>query len=67
MSNQNTYWTSVIKKVFYIVAIIVLIFFTLKVAVFYMPFLIAFIISLMMEPAIKKLMEKLNFSRKLIL
>ena len=65
MSNQNTYWTSVIKKVFYIVAIIVLIFFTLKVAVFYMPFLIAFIISLMMEPAIKKLMEKLNFSRKL--
>lgn len=65
MSNQNTYWTSVIKKVFYIVAIIVFIFFTLKVAVFYMPFLIAFIISLMMEPAIKKLMEKLNFSRKL--
>ena len=65
MLNQNTYWTSIIRKILYIVVIIALIFLTLKLAVFYMPFLIAFIISLMMEPAIKKIMEKLNFSRKL--
>ena len=65
MSNQNIYWTSIIKKILYIVFIVAFIFLTLKLAVFYMPFLIAFIISLMMEPAIKKLMEKFSFSRKI--
>ena len=65
MSIQNTYWTSIVKKILNTIVLIVLIFIILKLAVFYMPFLIAFIISLMMEPAIKKLMEKLNFSRKL--
>ena len=54
MLNQNTYWTGILKKLFYVVVIIILIFSVLKLAVFYMPFLIAFIISLMMEPAIKK-------------
>lgn len=65
MLNQNTYWTSIVKKVLYLIVSIVLIFVILKLAVFYMPFLIAFIISLMMEPAIKKLMEKLKITRKL--
>ena len=64
MSNQNTYWTSIIRKILYIVVIIAAIFLTLKLAVFYMPFLIAFIISLMMEPAIKKIMERFSISRK---
>lgn len=61
---RDTYWTSVIKRLFYILLIIVGIILSLKLAVFYMPFLIAFVISLMMEPAIKKLMNKLKISRK---
>ena len=65
MSIQNTYWTSIVKKILNTIILIVLIFIILKLAVFYMPFLIAFIISLMMEPAIKKIMEKFSFSRKI--
>lgn len=65
MINQNTYWTGILKKLFYVVFIIILIFCTLKLAVFYMPFLIAFIISLMMEPAIKKIMERFSLTRKI--
>ena len=64
MSKENTYWTSIIKKIFYIVLIIAIIILLLKLAVFYMPFLVAFIISLLMEPAIKIIMNKLKFSRK---
>ncbi len=62
---NNTYWTSVIKKLFYIIIIVALIICSLKLAVFYMPFLIAFIIYLTIEPVIKKLMKKLNISRKI--
>ena len=65
MLNQNTYWTGILKKLFYVVVIIILIFSVLKLAVFYMPFLIAFIISLMMEPAIKKIMERFSLTRKI--
>ncbi len=65
MSTQNTYWTSIVKKILNTIVLIVLIFIILKLAVFYMPFLIAFIISLMMEPAIKKIMKKFSFSRKI--
>ena len=65
MLNENTYWTSIAKKVIYLIITIVLVIGALKLIVFYMPFLIAFVISLMMEPAIKKIMEKFKFSRKL--
>ena len=64
MLNNNTYWTSILKKIFYVFIIIISILFILRLAIFYMPFLIAFIISLIMEPAIKKLMGKFNLSRK---
>lgn len=36
----------------------------LKLSIFYMPFLIAFIISLMIEPAIKFIMKKMKFTRR---
>ena len=65
MLNQNTYWTSIIKKSIYLAITVISIFLILKLAVFYMPFLIAFVISLIMEPAIKKLMEKLKITRRL--
>ena len=64
MLSEHTYWTSILKKIFYLVLIIVSIILALKLAVFYMPFLIAFTISLMMEPAIKKIMRKLKTTRR---
>ena len=63
--SQNTNWTGVSKKIFYLLLIILTIFCALKLAVFYMPFVIAFIISLLIEPVIKKIMKYLKLSRKL--
>ena len=58
MFNENAYWTSIAKKIFYLIIVIALIIGSLKLIVFYMPFLIAFVISLLIEPAIKKLMKR---------
>lgn len=65
MSEEFTYWTSILKKILYIVFIFVGICIIFKLTVFYIPFLIAFIISLIMEPLIKLLMKKLKLNRKL--
>lgn len=62
---KNTYWTSVIKRIIYLILIIIGLYITFKLSIFYMPFLIAFIISLIMEPGIKLLMNKLKISRKI--
>ena len=64
MLNINTYWTSIIKRLVYFTIMAISILVVFKLAIFYMPFLIAFIISLMVEPAIKKIMEKLKITRK---
>ena len=47
------YWTKVSKRIIILALTIIGIFFAFKLAVFYMPFLIAFIISLLIEPIIK--------------
>ena len=65
MLKENTYWTSIAKKIFYLIIVIALIIGSLRLAIFYMPFLIAFIISLLIEPAIKKIMKNLKLSRKI--
>ena len=48
-----SYWTRVLKKFLYVILILIGLFLAFKLAIFYMPFLIAFIISLMIEPAIR--------------
>ena len=58
------YWTKVLKKILITAFTILLVYLGCKLAIFYMPFLIAFIISLLLEPGIKHLMKKWNFSRK---
>ena len=58
------YWTKVLKKIFIFVFTLIGIFISLKLAVFYMPFLIAFIISLLLEPVIRFLMKKCKLNRK---
>ena len=49
-----------------IIAILILITFIVifKLSVFYMPFLIAYIISLIIDPLIKWIKRKTNFTRK---
>ena len=65
MLDKNTYWTSVIKRILFLVLIIVGLYITYRLSIFYMPFLIAFIISLLMEPGIRLLMRKMKLSRRI--
>ena len=58
------YWKKVIKRILTLAITIVGIYLAFKMAVFYMPFLIAFIISLMVEPIIRKFAYKTKISRK---
>lgn len=60
-----SYWANVGKRIIYVFAILISLYLSFKLAIFYMPFLIAFIISLMMEPAIRYLMRKTNLTRKI--
>lgn len=59
-----SYWTRVIKKIIYVVAILVGLYLSFKLSVFYMPFLVAFVISLIIEPAIKFIMKKTGLTRR---
>lgn len=58
------YWTRVGKRILYLVLSFVLILAIFKISIFYLPFLIAFTIYLLIEPAIKYLMNKFNLHRK---
>lgn len=60
-----SYWTRVIKKILYIVFILICLYLSFKLSIFYMPFLVAFIISLLIEPIIKFIMKKLKLTRRL--
>ena len=59
-----SYWTRVLNRILYIALILLGLFLAFKLSVFYMPFLIAFIIYLIMEPAIKWIMKKTKLTRK---
>lgn len=59
-----SYWTRVLKRILYVVLILIGLFLAFKLSIFYMPFLIAFIISLMIEPAIRFIMRKMKLTRK---
>lgn len=57
-------YKTVLKKVFWLIIIFLIFVFSAKLFMFYVPFLIAYIISLMVEPLIRWLHKKTNFSRK---
>ena len=61
---NTSHWTKVIQRSTYFLLSVIGIYLAFKLAVFYMPFLIAFIISLMMEPAIKFIMNKSKLTRR---
>ena len=52
------YWIRVAKRILFIIISIVLIYASFKIAIFFMPFLIAGIISLIIEPVIKFVSKK---------
>ena len=58
------YWNKVIKNIVILALSIIVVYFSFKLAVFFMPFLIAFIISLMLEPIIKFIMKKTKLTRR---
>ena len=59
-----SYWARVGKRILYVILILIGLYLAFKLSVFYMPFLIAFIISLIMEPAIRHIMKKAKLSRR---
>lgn len=59
-----SYWTRVLRKILYVIFILIGLYLAFRLSIFYMPFLIAFIISLIIEPAIKLLMKKMKFTRR---
>ncbi|MBR3163096.1 MAG: sporulation integral membrane protein YtvI [Clostridia bacterium] len=61
---DEVHWTRVLKRSTYLILTLFGLYLSFKLAVFYIPFLIAFIISLIMEPAIKFLMNKASLTRK---
>lgn len=60
-----SYWTRVLKRILYVVLILIGLYLAFKLSIFYMPFLIAFIISLIIEPAIRFIMRKMKLTRKI--
>lgn len=58
------YWTKVLKRLFWLAITILGIYLSFQLAIFYMPFLIAFIISLLVEPIIKFVAKRTKWNRK---
>lgn len=65
MAESNLkYWSNVFKRILYVILGVIGIYLGYKCAIFYLPFLIAFLISTAMEPAIRFIMKKFNVTRK---
>lgn len=58
------YWTRVLKKLLIAAVIIIGLIVTFKLSIFYLPFLIAFIVSLILEPIVRFIKNRTSFARK---
>lgn len=58
------YWGKVFKNIIVLLLSIIGVYLGFKLAAFYLPFLIAFIISLMLEPFIRFIMRKVKLKRR---
>lgn len=58
------YWGKVLKNIAILALSILGVYLGFKLVIFYMPFLIAFVISLMLEPCIRFIMRKTKLKRK---
>ena len=59
------YWTKVFRKLMVFLFSVIGIYLSFKLAVFYMPFLIAFILAQIIEPVIRFCMKKLKWKRRM--
>ncbi len=57
-------YKTILKKIFGLIIIVVLLAISAKLFMFYIPFLIAYVISLLVEPLIKWIHKKTDMSRK---
>ncbi len=58
-------YLDIIKKIIFIILITILIILVFKLTIFYIPFLVAYIISVIVDPVIKWLNKKTSISRKI--
>lgn len=63
MVSDINYWSKVAKRIFSLALTVLLLYIIMKLSIFYLPFLIAFVLALFIEPAIKFLMKKLKWTR----
>ena len=61
---DTIYWKKIIKKIIYFIFLIISILVVLKLAYFFMPFIIALIIANCIEPLIKIICRKTKIVRK---
>lgn len=65
MVSDFNYWSKVGKRIFSLTLTILLLYLVLKMSIFYLPFLIAFVLALFIEPLIKFLMKHFKWTRRL--
>lgn len=58
------YWSKVCKKLIILIVTIIFVYLGFKLAIFYIPFLIAFVLSLLLEPLIRFFMRRCKLKRK---
>lgn len=58
------YWNKVFRRILILAISVLGVYLGFKLAIFYVPFLIAFVIALILEPAIKWIMQKTKLKRK---
>lgn len=64
MVTDMNYWSKVAKRIFSLILTLLLLLIILKLSVFYLPFLIAFVLALFFEPIIKFFMKKCKWTRR---
>ena len=65
MVSDMNYWSKVLKRILILALTIGLILICLKLSVFYMPFLVSFVLALLLEPIIRFFMKKWKWTRRL--
>ena len=64
MVSDVNYWSKVVKRIFILALTIGLILICFKLSVFYMPFLVSFVLALLLEPIIRFFMKKFKWTRR---
>ena len=64
MVSDMNYWSKVLKKLFSFIITLLILYLVIKLSVFYLPFLVALVLAIFIEPLIKFLMKHLKWTRK---